>query len=112
MFANHTQSKEIKKHPLTKHMPHYIFMGLIKKAAMNTKLLIKIRGKTNNPIYRLYTRLSAKKLGLTTHAVNNRPGELSITLEGKTEALWKMIEKCKHSKIYASVTQVSFEFIR
>lgn len=78
----------------------------------SNKLLIKIRGKTNNPIYRLYARLSAKKLGLQTHTLQVNPGELAITVEGKNESLWKMIEKCKHSKIYASVTQVSFEFIR
>lgn len=78
----------------------------------SNKLLIKIRGKTNNPIYRLYARLSAKKLGLQTHTLQVNPGELAITVEGKNESLWKMVEKCKHSKIYASVTQVSFEFIR
>ncbi len=78
----------------------------------SNKLLIKIRGKTNNPIYRLYARLTAKKLGLLTHTIKAHPGELAITVEGNTESLWKMIEKCKHSKIYASVTQVSFEFIR
>lgn len=76
------------------------------------KLLIKIRGKTSNPLYKLYAKITAKKLGLYTHELKTNPGELTITVEGKPESLWKMVEKCKHSKIYASVTQVSFEFIR
>ncbi len=76
------------------------------------KLRINVRGKFKNPLYRLYTRLAAKRLGLKTCSLEkDKNGNYELVIEGNNKQLWRMLEKCKNGQIYTCVDEVVFEFM-
>lgn len=78
----------------------------------NKKLHIKVKRKAKNPLYTVFARISAKRLGLKTHKFAQNKDRLEMTFEGNNPELWKMIEKCKKGTVLSYVEEVHFEFVK
>lgn len=76
---------------------------------MAKQAILKIHGKVQGVFYRVYTQEKAEKLELTGWVKNMPDGTVEVCLQGKEDAINKMIEWCREGSPSSKVEDIKIE---
>ncbi len=73
---------------------------------MKKRIRIRVRGDVQGVSFRYYTKQFCQEWDIKGWVQNKGDGSVEVIAQGEEEALWKLLDFCKHGPRWATVVNV------